>query len=247
MDTDGVVAIIQARMGSTRLPGKSMMKISGKPLLWHVIQRVRRAKSVGRIVVATTRKRQDDAIAGFCRKNGVPVFRGNAENVLGRYFAAAKRAKAKTVVRITADCPLADPGVIDSLVGICRAGKYGYCSNVHPRSYPTGMDAEVFSFQALSKANEKAKSGFEREHVTPYMWQEPGRFRVGNLKNRKDLSGIRLTVDYAGDMKAVRRIYALLGRKGITHEFGLKQVLALLRKNPELGKASEKRVASERD
>src|SRR5208282_1417599 len=175
------IAIIQARMGSSRLPGKSLAEIEGRPMLWHVIQRVKRASLVDRVVVATSTAPADDVIEKMCQENGVPCYRGSENNVLDRYYHAARAEKAAQVVRITADCPLIDPELIDQVVSRFQTGDLDYASNTMVRTYPDGLDTEVFSFSALERAWHEAVKDSEREHVTPYLRSD--KFRTANVEN----------------------------------------------------------------
>ena len=228
-----VVAIIQARMGSSRLPGKSLAEIEGHPMLWHVIQRVQRAQLVDRVVVATSTAPMDDAIAAMCSDIKVPCYRGSEADVLDRYYAAALGEKAAQVVRITADCPLIDPEIIDRVVARFRSGDLDYASNAMLRSYPDGLDTEVFSFTALERAWREATKTSEREHVTPYLRSE--KFRAANVKNDAPLieHHHRWTVDEAADLEFVREVYKAFRNK---QNFGMNDVLRLIEENPGLEK-----------
>jgi len=225
-----IVAIIQARMGSTRLPGKVMAEIAGKPVLWHVVYRVRQAQQVDEVVVATTDKAADQAIIDFASAEGILVFRGSEEDVLDRYYQAAKWIGADVVVRITADCPLIDPQIIDRVIAHYLNGNFDCVSNTHPPTYPDGLDVEVFSFDALEKAWKEARRLSEREHVTPYIWKNLDKFRLSNVENTEDLSHLRWTVDEPQDLEFVRAVYNHLGRE----LFNMFDVLNLLKKHPEL-------------
>jgi glutamate-1-semialdehyde 2,1-aminomutase/spore coat polysaccharide biosynthesis protein SpsF len=226
-----VVAIIQARMGSTRLPGKSLAEIEKRPMLWHVIQRAKRASMIDRVVVATSTAPADDAIEKVCREINVPCYRGSENDVLDRYYHAARAEKASQVVRITADCPLIDPEVIDRVVRRFQFGDLDYASNAMVRSYPDGLDTEIFSFSALERAWHEASKTSEREHVTPYLRSE--KFRTANVENGSiSLSQhYRWTVDEAQDLEFIRAVYkAFRGQEN----FGMKDVLQLIEKNPGL-------------
>ncbi len=156
------VAIIQARIGSTRLPGKVMAHISGKPMLWHVVQRTRRAKALDEVMVATSVKSKDDTVTEFCDKSAIDCFRGSEEDVLDRYYQAAKQFPDSIIVRITADCPFVDPGVADKVIGLYQEGNYDYVSNIFPRTYPDGLDVEAFSLAALERAWLEARDPYDR-------------------------------------------------------------------------------------
>ena len=227
-----VVAIIQARIGSTRLPGKVLADIVGHPLLWHVVQRARQARTLDHVVVATSVEPGDDAIAAFCTEVGVECFRGSEDDVLDRYYRVAKAHKADTIVRITADCPLIDPGVIDSVVDLFARSGADYASNVKPPTFPDGLDVEVFSFSTLDCVWKEASKRYQREHVTGYITENPDRFRRVNLTASRDLSTWRLTVDYPEDLELVRRVFEALYEPG--RIFSFDQVVAFLDEHQEL-------------
>lgn len=224
------VAIIQARMSSTRLPGKIVAPIAGKPMLWHVITRAGRARTLNEVVLATSDEAADDAIAHLCAQLGVSFFRGSMDDVLDRYYQAALQFGAEVIVRLTADCPLLDPDVIDRGVEAYRMNEYDYVSNTVERTYPDGLDAEVFSLQALARAWREASWKSEREHVTPYIWKHPELFRLGAFKQERDLSWMRWTVDEPRDLEFVREVYKRIGDR----TFGMRQVVELLAAEPEL-------------
>ena len=237
------IAIVQARLGSTRLPGKVLADIAGQPMLWHVIQRLRRATALDDIWVATSAQAGDDALAAYCAAQGFAVFRGSEEDVLDRYYQAARTAGADIVVRITADCPLLDPAVVDKVVRAFDPACHDYVANVFRYTYPDGLDTEVFSFAALERAWREAVPGPEREHVTVLM-RTSGRFRTGpNVEHTTDLSRrqLRWTVDTPTDLAFVRRVFAAFGDR----PFGLEEVLGLLEKNPTLMQMNESSIRNE--
>ena len=236
-----VVAIIQARMGSSRLPGKSLAEIEGRPMLWHVIQRVKRARLVDRVVVATSIAPADDAIEKMCRENDIPCHRGSENDVLDRFYAAARAEKASQVVRITADCPLIDPEVIDRVVRRFQRGDLDYASNAMVRSYPDGLDTEIFSFSALERAWHEASKTSEREHVTPYLRSE--KFRTANVENGSTslYQHYRWTVDEAADLDFIRAVYKAFREK---ESFGMKDVFELIEKTPGLEKMNSEIVSN---
>lgn len=239
------VAIIQARMGSTRLPGKVLADIGGRPMLWHVVGRLRRSRGIDAVAVATSTGPADDPIAAFCRDAEVSCVRGSEQDVLDRYRQAARELDAATVVRITADCPLLDPAVVDRVVAAFAAGEYDYACNVLRPTYPDGLDVEVFSRTALERAWREANRPAEREHVTVYL-RASGRFRVApNVACEPDLSGqsLRWTVDSAADLAFVRAVYAALGANGAP--FGLPEVLRLLEEHPEMSEINAEAVRNE--
>jgi len=225
-------AIIQARMGASRLPGKVMIEILGKPVLGYVIERVKRAKSLGDVVVATTVNEADLEIALAAERLGAKVFRGSEDDVLDRYYCAAKEYGMKDIVRITADCPLIDPKVIDGAVEHYFNAKSDYCSNSVERTFPNGEDVEVFNFGALERARKEARLISEREHVTPYIWKNPGMFRLTAFKNKEDLSEKRWTVDREEDLRFIRIVLEAL--YPVNPYFHMEDVLDFLRRNPHL-------------
>ncbi|MFX0195113.1 MAG: cytidylyltransferase domain-containing protein [Candidatus Hodarchaeota archaeon] len=225
-----IAAIIQARMGSMRLPGKVLLDISGQPMLWHVVNRVRRVKRVDKVFVATSDEVSDDPIVAFCEEEGISCFRGSSDNVLDRYYQAAKWLDADVIVRITADCPLIDPEVLNDVVEHYMEGDFDYVSNIDPPTFPDGLDIEVFSCQTLQWAWREAKLQSEREHVTPYIRRRPQLFRIGNVTYKEDLSKMRWTVDEPADLEFVRAVYEYLG----SMSFGLADVLNVLKNHPEL-------------
>jgi spore coat polysaccharide biosynthesis protein SpsF len=204
------VAIIQARMGSSRLPGKVLLDIHGKSMLARVVSRVRLARTPDTIVVASTTEPEDRAIVRECELLRIPAFRGSRDDVLDRYYRAAGAHEADTIIRITSDCPLLDPDVVDATVTAFRKTGVDYASNTVERSFPLGLDVEAFSLRALRAAWELATKPYERAHVTPYIWRNPDRFRAHHLKAEADHSGHRWTVDTEEDLAFVRAVYARL-------------------------------------
>ncbi|MCK4598754.1 glycosyltransferase family protein [Candidatus Bipolaricaulota bacterium] len=225
-----VVAIIQARMGSARLTGKVLMDIAGKPMLWHVVHRASQSKLVDKVVIVTSTNKSDNLIVTFARTNDIPCFRGSEDDVLDRYYQAAKWMSADVIVRITADCPLIDPDIVDKVVRSYMNGDYDYVSNTNPPMYPDGLDTEVFSLEALKRTWYEAGLQSEREHVTPYIRKHPELFRIGNVRYGRDLSSMRWTVDDSRDLEFVRAVHGYLG----SNSFTVANVLSLLKKHPEL-------------
>jgi spore coat polysaccharide biosynthesis protein SpsF len=228
------VAVIQARMGSTRLPGKILKEVAGRPLLDYMLERVRRAKSLDAVLIATTTSPQDDVLERFCRERGVLCHRGSEDDVLDRYYGAARAADAGTVVRLTSDCPVMDPRVIDDVVGEFRQSGCDYVANTAPppTTYPDGMDVEVFSFAALERAWKEAQKPSEREHVTFYFWKNPGLFKTRRRELPEDLSRFRLTLDYPQDLELLSRLLAELYPGNPA--FSMADAVDFLRKNPQL-------------
>jgi spore coat polysaccharide biosynthesis protein SpsF len=227
------VAIIQARMTSTRLPGKVLKEICGKPMLARQIERAARARLVDFVAVATSEDASDDPIAALCAVFGIPSYRGSLADVLGRFQGASERlGPADHIVRLTGDCPLTDPAIVDACVAAHIANGADYTANGVDRTYPDGLDVEVMTASALARAAREAKDPFQREHVTPYIYRNPEIFSLDALRYPRDLSGLRWTVDTAADFAFVERIFAeLLPRDPF---FGWRDVLALVEARPEI-------------
>ncbi len=226
-----IVTVIQARMGSTRLPGKVLEDIGGRSMLARVIERAARSRYAHSVMVATTTLDRDDPIVRVCADLDVPVSRGSEDDVLDRYYRAACQANAGAVVRVTSDCPLLDPGVMDRVIGAFLEAKPDYASNTVQRHYPRGLDTEVFTMAALETAWREATESHHRTHVTPYFYLSPDRFRVHLVTGQEDHSRHRWTVDTPEDLKLVREIYDRLGHDG---GFTWTDVLELLHQHPHL-------------
>ncbi len=225
-----IIALIQARMSSSRLPGKVLMDISGKPMLLRVIERTIRAKTINDVAVITSLNQDDNAIEIICLNNKIKCFRGSLNDVLDRYYRAAVHFSAEAVVRITADCPLLDSGIVDLIVSTFEKGDYDYVSNTLECTYPDGLDTEIFTMAALEKAWFMARLKSEREHVTVFIYKHPELFRVNNVKHQKDFSSLRWTVDTPSDLEFVRTVYANF----VDDYFGMEEVLRYLSIHPEL-------------
>ena len=222
--------IIQARMGSSRLPGKALMKSdSGKPLLYYVINQLRYCSKIKNLVIATTTNQEDDEIEKFANNNSVNVFRGKEKDVLDRYFQCAKKYSFSTIVRITADCPLIDPQIVDKVIEQFFSGNYDFATNTLTRTFPIGTDVEVFSFSALNRAWENAQLPSEREHVTPYLRNKEN-YKIINVENDKNISNLRLTVDRIEDVELIKQILNNISINPIH----LEDVLGLFSRKPEL-------------
>lgn len=203
-----ITTIIQARVSSTRLPKKVLLPLGGKTVLENVVERVRKAKYIGEVIVATSNGKDDDKIVQLCEKKGIKYFRGSLDDVLDRYYQTAKRFQAENICRITADCPLIDPEVVDRVAKEYLEGEYDFISNTHPvATFPDGFDVEIFSFKTLEKAWREAVLLSEREHVTSYIWNNPDKFKICNIKNNIDLSDYRLTIDEDEDYKLLKKIF----------------------------------------
>jgi spore coat polysaccharide biosynthesis protein SpsF len=245
------LAIVQARMGSSRLPGKVMLDIAGLPMLERVVERTKRASLLEGVVVATTNEAQDDAVANFCRERGYPVHRGSLHDVLDRFYQAARVFEAEAVVRITADCPVIDPGLIDGIVREFTLSSVDFAANRLPppwhRTYPIGLDIEVVTFSALERAWKQADQKSQREHVMPYFYEgipvdafdltrtslavSPRGFRVMLVNHVPDYGSKRWTVDTAEDLALMQRVYARFEGRD---DFSWQDVLALFEREPEL-------------
>jgi glutamate-1-semialdehyde aminotransferase/spore coat polysaccharide biosynthesis protein SpsF (cytidylyltransferase family) len=237
-----IVAIVQARMGSSRLPGKTIAEVAGRPLLLHVVERVRAARRVDKVVVATTEESSDDPIALLCQREGIDYFRGSEDDVLDRFYRTARANTADTVVRITADCPLIDPAVIDSVIARFQVGDCDYVSNTIRYTFPDGLDTEVCSFPALEQAWREAKKSSEREHVTPYLRTD--KFRTANVESESPvpLGKYRWTVDYPADLEFVRKIYEAFPAR---ERFGFQDIFHLLKERPELATIQAETITNE--
>lgn len=226
-----VVLINQARMTSTRLPGKVLKPVLGKPLLAYQLARLKRAKRVDEIVVATTLNAADDPIVDLCRELGVSVYRGDELDVLDRYYQAAMAHVADVVVRVTSDCPVIDPVIVDQVIAAYAGGGYDYIANTRERTYPRGMDTEVFSMRALTEAWQEGRLPYEREHVTPFLYRHPERYRIGNVASGRDLGQHRWTVDTPEDLDLIERIFGAL--YAAKPEFTLDDILAQFTLHPD--------------
>ena len=244
------VAIIQARMGSTRLPGKVLRTLGNRSVLAHVIGRVRACALIDATVVATTTSRTDDPVAAEAGAHGAAVFRGSEEDVLSRYLDAANEADATNIVRITSDCPLVDSEILCRMVALFieksdASTKLDYLSNSLGRTtFPRGLDVEVFSREALSRANALAKDAWDREHVTPYIYSHPEQFRLEGFQQDVDQSKYRLTLDTEEDWALLAAIYETLGTGG--KAFSTREVIDFLRVHPELVALNSKVVQKQR-
>ena len=234
-------AIVQARMGSTRLPGKIMMSVRNKPLLHYHINQVLQSKKIDKLIIATTNLPQDDEIVKFVNLCGIEVYRGNEDDVLDRYFHCAKELKLDVIIRISSDCPLIDPEIIDKCVKKFENENFDYLSNVHkkingnwiydPCGFPSGFAVEVFTFNALENAWKNAKKLSDREHVTQYILDNPKKFKIAGLENQENFSDLRLTLDYQVDFDLIKII---IEKFPINEIFTLKKLVSFFKNYPEL-------------
>lgn len=232
-----VVAVVQARVGSTRLPGKVLLPVAGASLLQRMLERVRGALSLDEVVLATTREAADDPILDVAAAIGVRVFRGHPTDLLDRHYQVGVATRAHAVVKIPSDCPLIDPDVIDEVVNAWRAEaeRWDYMSNLHPPTWPDGNDVEVISMPVLEQAWREAKAPHEREHTTPFTWDQPRRYRLGNVVRSDGLdysASHRFTLDYPEDYQFIKAVYTALWRPE-RPLFRLPDILAWLERYPE--------------
>lgn len=234
-------------MSSSRLPNKVLLDIEGKPMLYYVIRQTRASRHIKDVIIATTSSSEDDAIVNYCKKNNLNYFRGSKEDVLDRYYKCAKKFNCNQVVRITSDCPLIDPNIIDKIITKFLKNSYDYVANNLEKkknnwenstcNFPQGMTVEISTFKALEKAWVGAKKPSEREHVFPYIQFNPTLFKVSNVMKKKDLSYLRCTVDRIEDIKFAREIYKRMKNKKILH---VADILEVVRKEPHLLKINNK-------
>ena len=234
-----ICLIVQARMNSQRLPGKVLRPVLGRPLLSYQIERLKRARLVDEFTVATSVNASDDPIVNYCRKEGISVYRGPEEDVLERFYGAALEKKASVIVRICADSPLVDPEVVDRVIRFYleRSDEFDYVCNFHPRTFPRGLDCEVFPFRVLEEVRRLAKDPKEREHVTTHVYARPSDYRIGNVAQPLDQSGHRWTVDTPEDLELITRILTAL--YPTAPRFTTEDVLRLLEKHPEWSALNE--------
>jgi spore coat polysaccharide biosynthesis protein SpsF len=233
-----VIVVIQARTGSGRLPGKVLRPVAGAPMLLRMIERVRRARSRFDLVVATTWLPEDEAVEALCASANVACHRGHPTDLLDRHYRAAEANGAEVVVKVPSDCPLIDPAVIDLVLGIFLVdpSRYYFVSNLHPATWPDGNDVEVMRFRALEAAWREARAPWEREHTTPFLWDQPVRFRIGNVRWPTGLDYSmthRFTVDYPEDLAFVRAVFDALWTPD-RPDFGLAEILGLLEARPQI-------------
>ncbi len=226
-----IAAIVQARMGSTRLPGKVLMDLGGQTVLARVIRRLGRATRISGVAIATTTMSGDDAIERECEHLRVRCFRGSEDDVLDRYYRAAKEFRGAAIVRVTADCPLIDPEIVDRTIEVFVREGADYANNTNPRTFPRGLDAEVFTFDALERAWSEARRPYEREHVTPYLYEHTELFRLASLQNPVNHSRHRWTLDTEEDLELIRQLYSRLDNRD---DFGWEDALAVVEREPEL-------------
>lgn len=238
-----IVTVVQARTTSTRLPNKVMLSLYGKPLLIRMLERVQAAQTIGKLIVATSTIAEDDPIEELCSEHGYACFRGNLNDLLDRHYKAGKMYNADAVVKIPSDCPLIDPRIIDKVISFYaeNTDRFDYVSNLHPATYPDGNDVEIMSFQAIEEAWRVAKKDFEREHTTPHIWENPDKFKIGNVEWETGLdysTTHRWTIDYEEDYVFIRTVYEeLFDNKP---NFSLYDILNLLKEKPYIYEINNK-------
>jgi len=226
-----IVTVVQARMGSTRLPGKVMKDLGGDTVLARVVHRVRRARLSGEVIIATTTNASDDLIVRECERLSVACFRGEETDVLDRYYHAAKDAGAETIVRITSDCPLIEPEITDNVIRAFLEQRPDYASNALQRTYPRGLDTEIMTFETLARAWREARRPYQRAHVTPYIYENPDQFKILSKVGDVDYSCHRWTLDTPEDLDFIRNVYQRLGNDD---RFHWRDALTLLEHEPAL-------------
>jgi len=231
-----IITIIQARMGSTRLPGKVMLDLCGKTVLARVVERVQRSRRAGDVVVATTTQPADDRVLEECMRLGAKVFRGSESDVLDRYYRAAKQSAADAIVRICSDCPLIDPEIVDRTIQSFLDEQADYASNALERSYPRGLDTEIMTWDALERCWREARAFYQRSHVTPYIYENPRQFKIVRVRSEEDYSDCRWTLDTPEDLKFIRAIYDRMEDK---ERFSWRDVLQVLEEEPELAELNQ--------
>ena len=239
-----ILAIIQARMSSTRLSGKVLLPLGNKTVLENVCQRVSRSKRIDKTVVAATTNPNDDKLVSLCEEKGIAVERGSEKDVLDRYYKVAKKYSPDYVIRITADCPLIDPRVIDQVIALHFKEQNDYTTNAYyiNETYPDGEDVEIVSINALAQAWQRAKPSWQREHPTQYITQNPQKFKIGNLVYKENLRNKRWTLDEPGDYLFFKEIYQALDS---VNNFSMEDVLKYLKMHPELEKTNHQIIRNE--
>lgn len=238
-----IITIIQARSNSTRLPSKIFLPLANKPLLYRIYERITASKLKGTIVIATTTDKSDDRVEELCKEYNLNCFRGHPTDLLDRHYQAAKHFNADAAVKIPSDCPLIDPSIIDKVLNfyLDNFKNFDYVSNLHPPTYPDGNDVEIMSINALKNAWQNASRDLEREHTTPYLWENPDKFRIGNVKWETGLDysmSYRFTIDYPEDYEFIKKVYNEL--YPVNNIFTLQNILDLLDGKPEIKMINEK-------
>ncbi len=245
-----ILIVIQARIGSSRLPGKVLKKLVNKPILLHIINRLKKVKN-SKIVVATSTNKMDKKIISFCKKNKLNYFSGSEKNVLDRFYKAAINFNGENIIRITGDCPLIDPIIINNLIKFYFKNNFDHAgvatgagvNKLRVKKFPDGLDAEIFKFSALENAWKNSKSRIEKEHVTPYIWKRSKKFKIGIFQCKKDYSGYRWTLDNINDFRFVKKIYKNLYKRNKI--FYMNDVINFLKNNPKIALINKKYIGKE--
>jgi len=224
------VAIIQVRMSSTRLPGKVLKKLNGITVLESLLNQLNYSKLLNDKIIATTSNSEDDVIFNFCKSKEIKCYRGSQDDVLDRYYNCAKKFSINTIIRITSDCPLMDPQVVDAVIDFYLKNSYDYVNNCYNRTYPYGNDVEIFSLKVLEKVWEKATKPSEREHVTPYIYNNPDEFSLGWIENKENLSEFHWTIDRKEDLIFVQNIFKKISKRPIL----MKDIIDVIKDDPSL-------------
>jgi spore coat polysaccharide biosynthesis protein SpsF (cytidylyltransferase family) len=232
--------ILQARLGSKRFPSKVLKKINGKTILEYTIKRLKKTKLSKNIIVATTKREEDQKIIKVAKKTNCHTFRGSTNNVLNRYYKAAVHYKVKNIVRICSDCPLIDPKIINKVYFFYLKNNYDYVSNKIFPSYPPGMGVEILNFQSLKKANKLTKNSYDKEHVTPYIYKNPKKFKIKNVGLKKKLLNYRIVLDYIEDFKLISNIQKHFNKQ--RKDFTLKDIIKYINRNPILKKKNSQNL-----
>lgn len=234
-----ITAIIQARTNSIRFPRKVLQRIDDKTMIWHVINRIKNVKSIQQVVLVTTDLEEDQKLLEIAKKSEISVFVGDETDVLDRFFQCAKKFNADPIIRITGDCPLIDPLLVEKMIQFFIQNEFDYISNRIEPTYPDGLDIEIFTFHTLEKVKLNAKLESELEHVTPYITKHPELFKISDFKNNENLSEMRWCVDEREDLVFVKKIYEKLRPKLI---FSMDEILNVLKKEPELLKINAGKI-----
>ena len=231
MNKKKITVIIEARTGSSRLRNKVIAEIEGKPMIFYVIDRVKQIKSVEQIILATTQEKNDKILIEIAKQNSIGIFAGDSMDVLNRDYQCALQNNADPIIRITGDCPLIDPDIVEEMLEFYLKNNYDYISNRINPKYPDGLDVEIYSFKTLQMVEQNAKLSSERSLVTTYITKNPKIFKIFSYENQEDLSGHRWTVDEQNDLEFVRKIYSIMKPKT---NFSMNEIIEILVKNPEL-------------
>ena len=223
-----ITAIVQARIGSSRLRGKVLKKIKGKESILILLERLSQSHSIEKIIVAIPKSKEDKKLKKILEKNGYLVFEGSSNNVLNRYYKCAKKFSSQHILRITGDCPLVDPVLVDKIADLYQKNSFDYISNIEKRTFPDGMDIEVFSFKILKKANNELKSDYDKEHVTKYFLRSD-KIKKLNYSQKVDYSNIRITLDTIFDYKLINKIFCNFK----TFNFSLNKIIKFYKKNED--------------